>query len=164
MSESTTYYVCDSAVDEPGRGTAPETPLKTAVAALTIGGPSATILFRKTPNDEYTPLGTSALKTAKKTVMINEKKAKKVEDAGAKAAQTDADRAAKDAKKLEDSKSVVLVEDSSLPTAVKVFPAFLALVSLLILVVRAKFKGSLPYVLNEFEYPDGSIVCVSRRK
>jgi asparaginyl-tRNA synthetase len=112
------YYVCEEGVDEPGRGTTAEAPLKTAVAALMIGGPSAIVVFRKTPNEEYALLGTSALKRAKKQVEINERKAKKAEEQEAKAA----DNTGKEATKLEESKTIVLTEDPTLPIAVNVCP------------------------------------------
>lgn len=107
--------------DATGNGTI-DAPFQTTVAALTASGVQSAVLFRKTPNESYEPLGTSALKKAKKTVELNEKKAQKAGEQKAKLDKEDADRKAKEAKRLEESKNVVLTEDASLPKATKVTP------------------------------------------
>lgn len=124
MSEETkpptTIYICEeTGSDDTGKGTA-ESPLLTAVAALTQGGPQASILIRKKAEEEYAALGISALKKAKKTIEINEKKAQKAREAETKAAALDSEKAAKDANRLEESKKIVLTEDTSLPSTTKV--------------------------------------------
>lgn len=118
----TTIYLCEeTGSDNNGQGTS-SAPFLTAVAALTTGGPQSSILFRKKASEEYSPLGTSALKKAKKAVEINERKAQRSREAESKASQLDAEKAARDAKRLEDSKKIVLTEDTSLPHATKVRP------------------------------------------
>lgn len=117
---STTLYICEeTGSDDSGQGTS-ESPLLTAVTALTKGAPQASILFRKKVAEEYAALGTSALKKARKTIEINEKKAQKAREAEAKSATLDQEKATKDANRLEDSKKIVLTEDTSLPPATKV--------------------------------------------
>lgn len=118
----TTIYLCEeSGSDDPRDGLgASSAPFQSAVAALTFGGVQASILFRKTKADEWALLGTSALKKAKKTIEINEKKAQKAREAESKASAADADKAARDAKRIEESKAIVLTEDTSLPPATKV--------------------------------------------
>jgi asparaginyl-tRNA synthetase len=96
-----------------------DAPFQSAVAGLTAAGLHAIVHSRKTPNDTYEPLGTSALKKAKKTVEINEKKARKADELKAKANAENAERSAKEAKRIEDSKNIVLEEDPSLPPAIK---------------------------------------------
>lgn len=122
MSESpaptaatTTLYICEaSGSDSTGTGT-PTSPLLTPVAALQKGGPSTVIMVRKKADEEYVALGTSALKKAKKAIEIAEKKAVKAKEAES----ADKDKAEKDAKRLEESKKIVLEEDASLPKATK---------------------------------------------
>lgn len=129
VKPSTTIYICEeTGSDDSGSGTA-EAPLLSAIAALTKGGPQASILARKKAAEEYAPLGTSALKKAKKTIEINEKKAQKAKEAGEKAATLDSEKAAKDASRLEDSKKIVLTEDASLPAAIKVRCLFWTILS-----------------------------------
>lgn len=102
--------------DEKGDGTE-ASPYATAVAAL--DGPQGTevaILIRKAPADEYAPISGAALKRAKRGLEQQKEKAKKAEAAAAKAEQ---DRL-REEKKLEDSKKIVLKEDTSLPAAIKV--------------------------------------------
>ena len=117
---STVVYVDEAqGSDQIGNG-AIDAPFQSAVAALTSAGLHATVLSRKAPSDNYDPLGTSALKKAKKTVELNEKKARKTEELRAKADRDDAERSAKEAKRIEDSKNIVLTEDPSLSPAIKV--------------------------------------------
>lgn len=117
----TAIYICEETGSDNGQGTS-SAPFLTAVAALTAGGPQSSILFRKKASDEYGPLGTSALKKAKKTLEINERKAQKAREAESKASHLDAERAAREAKRLEDSRKIILTEDASLPPATKVRP------------------------------------------
>ena len=115
----TIYFCEETGSDDNGQGTS-SAPFLTAVAALAAGGPQSSILFRKKSSDEYSPLGTSALKKAKKTVEINEKKAQKAREAGLRAAQLDSEKAAMETRRLDDSKKIILIEDASLPPATKV--------------------------------------------
>lgn len=116
----TTIYFCEeTGTDDNGQGT-PSAPFLTAVAALAAGGPQSSILFRKKASDEYSPLGTSALKKVKKTVEINEKKAQKAREAELKAARLDSEKVAIETRRLDDSKKIILTEDTFLPPATKV--------------------------------------------
>jgi len=108
-----------SGSDATGDGTI-NLPFQSSIAALTHAGPQASILFRKLTTDTYEPLGTSALKKAKKTIELNEKKARKAEESKAKTEVEDAERNAREAKRIEESKAIVLTEDASLSPAIKV--------------------------------------------
>lgn len=112
-------WIDEQGADETGDGSA-EKPFQTAVKALTVFGLQATVLIRKSPGGEYEPLGTTALKKAKKTVELNERKAKKSEGQKAEREREHAEQLARDAKRIEESKKLLLVEDTSLPTAIKV--------------------------------------------
>lgn len=180
MSESpaptaatTTLYICEaSGSDSTGIGT-PTSPLLTPVAALQKGGPSTVIMVRKKADEEYVALGTSALKKAKKAVEIAEKKANKAKEAEA----NDRDKAEKDAKRLEESKKIVLEEDASLPKATKVClhpyprhpltrpPRILVRVFANVSLEhhRARSKASMPSDRNAFASQAGSIVSASKR-
>ncbi|CAE6507140.1 unnamed protein product [Rhizoctonia solani] len=109
-------YVDETAgSDEKGDGTE-VSPYATPVAAL--GGPQgaeATIFIRKAPADEYAPISGAALKRAKKGLEQQREKSKKAEAAAAKEAQ----ERLREAQKLEESKKIVLTEDSSLPASIK---------------------------------------------
>ncbi|KAG8731327.1 hypothetical protein FRC12_019785, partial [Ceratobasidium sp. 428] len=101
--------------DDKGDGTE-ASPYATPVAALDgPHGPDAAIFTRKAPADEYAPISGAALKRAKKGLEQLKEKAKKAEAAAAKAEQ---DRL-REEKKLEESKKIVLKEDSSLPSAIR---------------------------------------------
>lgn len=92
-------------------------PYATPVAALDgPHGPEVAIFIRKTPADEYAPISGAALKRAKKGLEALKEKAKKADTAAAKAEQ---DRL-REEKKLEESKKIVLTEDTSLSPATKV--------------------------------------------
>ena len=112
-------WIDEQGADETGDGSA-EKPFQTAVKALTVFGLQATVLIRKSTGGEYEPLGTTALKKAKKTVELNERKAKKSEGQKAEREREHAEQLARDAKRIEESKKLLLVEDTSLPTAIKV--------------------------------------------
>ncbi len=112
-------WIDEQGSDETGDGSA-EKPFQTAVSALTFAGLQASVFTRKSPGGEYEPLGTSALKKAKKTVELNERKAKKNEEQKAAKEKEETDRLARDTKRIEESKKILLAEDHSLPTAIKV--------------------------------------------
>jgi hypothetical protein len=98
--------------DESGDGSI-QKPYASAAHAIVIHGacPPLVILTRK-KDEEWAPIGISALKKARKGAEGIEKKRKKAQEAEAKAAEKAAEQ--------EKVKSVVLAEDESLPKAVKV--------------------------------------------
>ena len=103
--------------DENGDGTI-QKPYQSAAQAIVNYGasPPLNILTRKSETDEWALIGISALKKARKGAEGIEKKKKKAEEAAVKAAE----------KAVEHSKvkDVVIEEDTSLPTAVKVTSLF----------------------------------------
>ncbi|KAG8862547.1 hypothetical protein FRB96_001104 [Tulasnella sp. 330] len=105
--------------DETGDGSV-EKPYATALGAMTAkGSPDVSILIRKTPEEDWTAIGTSALKKAKKTYEINERKTKKAGENQEKLAKEAAELKEREARRLEESKKVMLKEDESLPAATK---------------------------------------------
>ncbi|CAM0136082.1 asparagine--tRNA ligase [Umbelopsis sp. WA50703] len=101
--------------DETGQGTQ-EAPFKTAVKALDFAGEEAKIQVKK-DEEEYKEISASALKKAKKTLVEQQRKAKKQEEQRLKQEQDKQKKAEGDAKALEAAKSIVLSEDQSLPKA-----------------------------------------------
>lgn len=102
--------------DETGSGTK-EAPYATTVGAMMAKGSEISLFVKKTPAegekeeagadaDGYAPISGAGLKRAKKGLEAAQKKKKKQEDASSKA--QDAEET--DAKKLEESKNVVLEE------------------------------------------------------
>ncbi|EJT96961.1 asparaginyl-tRNA synthetase [Dacryopinax primogenitus] len=100
--------------DEKGAGTV-AAPYATAVHAMTVKGHDINILTRKKDAQEYQPITKSALKNVKKTVETNERKSKKAAEEAEKNAKTAAEAKAREERRIEESKKIVLVEDSSLP-------------------------------------------------
>ncbi|KAF8608379.1 asparaginyl-tRNA synthetase [Ceratobasidium sp. AG-I] len=115
-SDKPKVYVDETAgSDEKADGTE-ASPYVTPVAALAgPQGPEVAIFIRKAPADEYAPISGAALKRAKKGLDALKDKAKKAEAAAAKAEQ---DRL-REENKLEESKKIILKEDTSLPSATK---------------------------------------------
>ncbi|KAG9119216.1 hypothetical protein FRC07_005848, partial [Ceratobasidium sp. 392] len=115
-SDKPKVYVDETAgSDDKGDGTE-ASPYATPVAALDgPHGADAAVFIRKAPADEYAPISGAALKRAKKGLEQLKEKAKKAEALAAKAEQ---DRL-REEKKLEESKKIVIKEDTSLPPAVK---------------------------------------------
>ena len=113
-------YHVDEAIgsDETGKGTS-EQPYQSLAFAV-YSHPDGPFVIRKdasTPFDEPTQ---SALKKAKKGADGIEKKRKKAEELAEREAKESAAAREKREKKLEESKKIVLVQDPSLPAAVKV--------------------------------------------
>lgn len=101
--------------DTTGTGT-PDQPYQSLGVALFTHGASASFLTRKDPNGTYEEPTQSSVKKAKKTAEGLEKKRKKAEEL---------ERAENEEKEkrqliLEQSKKIVLAEDTSLPKASKV--------------------------------------------
>ena len=103
--------------DATGTGTA-EAPYQSPAHAWFIHGSSTSVelLILKPETKEYTSISPSALKKAKKGAESLEKKKKKAEE---QRVQDELEKE-KQLKKLEESKKVVITEDSSLPKAVRV--------------------------------------------
>ncbi|KZO90602.1 asparaginyl-tRNA synthetase [Calocera viscosa TUFC12733] len=104
--------------DATGTGTK-EAPYATSIHALTVKGQDINILTRKKAGDEYQPITKSGLKNAKKVVETNERKAKKAAEEAEKNAKAAAGAKAREEKRIEESKKVVLIEDASLPKATR---------------------------------------------
>lgn len=108
------YVDASAGIDSPGRGSA-EAPFNTAGYALFIGESIATIFVRN-KEAEYTEITASAMKKAKKEADGLAKKAKKEEELKHK----EEEKKANELRKLEDSKKIVITEDSTLPRPIKV--------------------------------------------
>lgn len=112
LDEKGVVYVCSIVGnDETGKGTVSH-PFLSLVRAMQLDA-DAKFMVRKSTEEGFLEAAKSALKKAKGQIEIMEKKAKKKmeKDAMEQAA------AAEEATKLEESKKIVLKEDSSLPTA-----------------------------------------------
>ncbi|KAG8902320.1 putative asparagine--tRNA ligase, cytoplasmic [Tulasnella sp. 403] len=105
--------------DETGDGTS-EKPYATPLGAMQAKGPDVSILIRKQPTDDWSVINTSALKKAKKAHEIWERKVKKNEENKERLEREAEELKVREAKRLEESKKVVLAEDESLPAATKV--------------------------------------------
>ncbi|KAJ2088735.1 asparagine--tRNA ligase [Coemansia sp. RSA 1813] len=134
-------YVDETAgSDSSGTGSM-SAPFKTAISAIlaienptllaassgssdvTEAAPKLQIQIKKAGEEEYTELTASAIKKAKKAHDIALKKAKKQAEQAAKDKDANESKAAEEQRKLEESKSVVLTEDASLPRAVAITTA-----------------------------------------
>jgi asparaginyl-tRNA synthetase len=121
---SKTVYVCEkSGNDDHHTGLNPEEALCSALRALELYNettPELTILIKKEGEEQFVPLAASALKKAKKKYDIDRSKASKEATKKETIAQANMLKEAEELKRLEEAKSIVLVEDSSLPLAKKV--------------------------------------------
>jgi len=104
--------------DATGSGTE-AAPFATAIHAMTVKGEGVSIVTRKKAADEYQPITKSALKKVKAVVETNERKAKKAAEDAEKNAKVAAEAKAREERRIEDSKKIVLVEDASLPKAAR---------------------------------------------
>lgn len=105
--------------DSTGTGT-PEQPYQTLGYALLTHGSTDGFLIRKDANATYEEPTQSSLKKAKKTADGLEKKRKKQEEIAEREAKAQGEEKEKREKLLEESKSIVLSEDPTLPQAQKV--------------------------------------------
>ncbi|KAI0343548.1 asparaginyl-tRNA synthetase [Trametopsis cervina] len=103
--------------DDQGKGT-PESPYQSLAFAL-FTHPGASLLIRKDASATYEEPTQSALKKAKKGADGLEKKKKKAEELAERDAQQKAQERERKEKLIEESKKIVLTEDSSLPKAKK---------------------------------------------
>lgn len=120
---STIYIDETTGSDTTGTGTQ-DTPYQTLGYAVYASGASlddAKFFVRKDATVEYTETTQSALKKAKKTAEGLEKKKKKAEELAEKEAKEKAELKEKKEKMLEESRKVVLEEDTSLPKASRVY-------------------------------------------
>lgn len=99
--------------DESGDGTQGQ-PYKSAAHAIFAQGPSPplAIMTRKSDTEQYSPIGVSPLKKARKGAEGLEKQRKKALEAEAKAKEQ--------AELLEKSKAITITENPDLPKAIKV--------------------------------------------
>ena len=104
--------------DETGKGT-PEAPYQTLAFAV-YSHPEGPYAIRKDASGTYEEPTQSALKKAKKGADGIEKKRKKAEELAEREAKEKAEARERKEKRLEESKKIVLQEDPSLPTAIKV--------------------------------------------
>jgi hypothetical protein len=109
-------YVDESAGSDITGVGSQQAPYQSLAHALFAQGQSATVLVRKDPTAEYEEPTQSALKKAKKGADGLEKKRKKAEEL-VQAATVERE---KRERLLEESKKIQLVEDATLPAAVKV--------------------------------------------
>lgn len=101
--------------DTTGTGTVDQ-PYQSLGVALFTHGASTSVLTRKDPSAAFEEPTQSSLKKAKKTAEGLEKKRKKAEEIE----RAETEEKEKRQLVLEQSKKIVLVEDASLPKAVKV--------------------------------------------
>jgi asparaginyl-tRNA synthetase len=101
--------------DDTGKGT-PELPYQSLAFAL-YTHPDAKFAIRKDATAEYEEPTQSALKKAKKGADGIEKKRKKAEELAQREANEKKEARERREKQIEESKRIVLVEDSSLPPA-----------------------------------------------
>lgn len=104
--------------DDTGTGTA-EQPYQTLAFAL-FTHPTAQLALRKDAGAAYEEPTQSALKKAKKGADGLEKKRKKAEELAEREAKEKTEERERRERLIEESKKIVLVEDSSLPKAKKV--------------------------------------------
>ncbi|KAH6885471.1 asparaginyl-tRNA synthetase [Coprinopsis sp. MPI-PUGE-AT-0042] len=115
---ATPFYIDEAAgSDVTGQGTQ-QAPYQTLGFAL-YSQPEATFLIRKDATVEYAEPTQSSLKKAKKTADGIEKKKKKQEEQEEREKKAKGEEKEKREKLLEESKKIVLEEDSSLPKAKK---------------------------------------------
>src|ERR1700761_1215600 len=105
--------------DTTGSGT-PESPYQSLACAILTHGQSSTFLTRPDPSAKYEEPSPTALKKAKKNAEILEKKKKKDEERAVREQKEKAEEKERTEKRLDESKAIVLVDDSSLPKPVKV--------------------------------------------
>jgi asparaginyl-tRNA synthetase len=97
-----------------------QVPYQSLAHALFTHGQSSKVLVRKDPSSDYAEPTQSALKKAKKGADGLEKKRKKAEELAGREAQANNEEREKRERLLEESKKIRLVEDATLPAAVKV--------------------------------------------
>ncbi|KAF9523843.1 hypothetical protein CPB83DRAFT_862187 [Crepidotus variabilis] len=119
-------YVDEAAgSDANGTGTT-EAPYQSLAQAIFAHGEGASLQIRKTADAEYKEPSPSSVKKAKKGAQGLEKKKKKAEELAEQDAKKQGDDKEKREKLLEESKKIVLQEDTSLPTATRTKIALLA--------------------------------------
>jgi asparaginyl-tRNA synthetase len=114
-------YVCElQGSDEQGNGTE-KMPFRTPYQAMVAqSNPDAVIKVRKSYEEGFQDASGAAIKKAKKAYEIFLKKAQKAAEKAEKDAIEAAAKAQEDAKRLEESKSIVIEQNLSLPAAQKI--------------------------------------------
>ncbi|KAI0067609.1 asparaginyl-tRNA synthetase [Artomyces pyxidatus] len=114
-----TYHVDEAAgSDTTGTGTS-DAPYQTIAFAFFTHGQDVKVLVRKDATSPYDEPTQSSVKKAKKNADGLEKKAKKAKELAERDAQAKGEERERKEKLLEESKKIQLVEDPSLPAAVK---------------------------------------------
>jgi len=118
----TAFHIDETAgSDVTGNGSA-EQPYQTLAFALFTHGAASPLqlLYRKDPSGTYEEPTQSALKKAKKGADGLEKRRKKQDELAEKEAKDKGEERERREKLLEESKKIILIEDSALPKAIKV--------------------------------------------
>ena len=115
-----TIYIDEAAGSDATGSGSQEAPYASLGFAVFTHGSTTAFQIRKDATATYDEPTQSSLKKAKKTAEGMEKKRKKQEELAAKETKEKVDEKEKRDKLLEDSKKIVLVEDESLPKAIKV--------------------------------------------
>lgn len=113
-------YVDETAGSDSTGSGSQQAPYQSLAFALFTHGQTANVLVRKDSSAEYEEPTQSALKKAKKGADGLEKKRKKAEELAEREAQANNEEREKRERLLEESKKIQLVEDATLPAAVKV--------------------------------------------
>jgi asparaginyl-tRNA synthetase len=113
-------YVDEAAGSDLTGAGSQQAPYQSLAHALFTQGQTAKVLVRKDPNAEFDEPTQSALKKAKKGADGLEKKRKKAEELAEREARANNEEREKRERLLEESKKIQLVEDATLPVAVKV--------------------------------------------
>lgn len=112
-------FVDEVAGDDATANGSEAAPFKTVLKALEAKGDNIKVQIKKDA-EGYKDISGAALKKAKKTLVEQQKKAKKLQEQQAKQDEDKKKKAEAEAKALEYAKSIVLKEDESLPKAQKI--------------------------------------------
>ena len=161
---ATSFYIDEAAgSDVTGQGTQQD-PYQTLGFAV-YSQPEGSFLIRKDSTVEYAEPTQSSLKKAKKTADGIEKKKKKQEEQEERDKKAKGEEKEKREKLLEESKKIVLEEDSWLPKAQKVKLILLPVLSDYLSPLRHSPRSAISRSteVKEFAFAVGYIVCASRR-
>lgn len=149
--------------DTTGQGTEAQPYQSLAFAIFTTA--DAKYLIRKDANTSYDEPTQSAIKKGKKGADGLEKKRKKAEELAEREAKEKGEEREKRERLLEESKSIVLTEDTSLAKAIKVFNNYFFILNVVYheLCSRQRYHNLLNIDLNEFVYSAGSTVYDNRK-
>ncbi|GAA5805408.1 hypothetical protein EDC94DRAFT_603187 [Helicostylum pulchrum] len=119
LSLAETVYIDEVAGDDSTGAGSETAPFKTVLKAIESKGENIKIQIKKDA-EGYKDISGAALKKAKKTFAEQQKKAKKIQEQQKKQDDDLKKKADDEAKAIELAKSIVLVEDASLPKAEKI--------------------------------------------